>query len=85
MLLSSLIPSALGVLCTLFVSSTAIANTGSGSLDLYEELGSPVFRTPKNILFGVTLGGSSHASWVVRILNELAERGHNVTYAGTVS
>ncbi|KAI7849195.1 hypothetical protein BDC45DRAFT_449105 [Circinella umbellata] len=82
MLLLFLIYAAIGILCALFASGTTATNSSS-SLSLYEELGSPTFRTSKNILFGVTLGGSSHASWVVRILNELAERGHNVTYAGT--
>ncbi|KAI7874801.1 UDP-Glycosyltransferase/glycogen phosphorylase, partial [Lichtheimia hyalospora FSU 10163] len=38
---------------------------------------------PKNILFGITSGGSSHHSWVMRILDELDRRGHNVTYATT--
>ncbi|KAI9268202.1 hypothetical protein BDA99DRAFT_505187 [Phascolomyces articulosus] len=84
MLLSSLTLWVIGALCTLIPTSRAATSTGTtNSAGLYEELGGPSFRTPKNILFGVTLGGSSHASWVVRILNELADRGHNVSYAGT--
>jgi hypothetical protein len=35
---------------------------------------------PKNIGFFCALGGSSHTSWVLTILDELAERGHNVTF-----
>jgi hypothetical protein len=38
------------------------------------------FRTSKNILFGTVGGGSSHINWVLSILDELADRGHNVTY-----
>lgn len=44
------------------------------------------FRTlSKNILFSSTFGGSSHNNWVLRILDELHERGHNVAHATTVS
>ncbi|KAI9266801.1 hypothetical protein BDA99DRAFT_536209 [Phascolomyces articulosus] len=50
---------------------------------LYKELGHPTFRLSKNILFGVYSGGSSHCSWVGRILNELSLRGHDVTYAAS--
>ncbi|KAI8092895.1 uncharacterized protein BX664DRAFT_294266 [Halteromyces radiatus] len=45
-----------------------------------EEL-NPTFRTSKNILFACTVGGSTHANWVLAILNELETRGHNVTFA----
>ncbi|KAI9489792.1 hypothetical protein BDB00DRAFT_841429 [Zychaea mexicana] len=84
MLLPSLSQVVIGALCTLIPATAASGRSATGSpIGLYEELGPPAFRTPKNILFGVTLGGSSHASWVTRILNELSLRGHNVTYAGT--
>jgi hypothetical protein len=43
------------------------------------ELGEP-FRQPKNILFGSVGGGSSHINWVLSILDELANRGHNITF-----
>lgn len=44
------------------------------------------FRTlSKNILFSSTFGGSSHNNWVLRILDELHERGHNVVHATTVT
>lgn len=38
------------------------------------------FREPKNILFGNVGGGSSHINWVISILEELANRGHNITF-----
>jgi hypothetical protein len=38
------------------------------------------FREPKNIMFSVMMGGSSHAVWVLSILQELIERGHNATF-----
>ncbi|CAO3594837.1 unnamed protein product [Absidia cylindrospora] len=41
----------------------------------------PTYRTQKNILFACTLGGSSHANWVLAILNNLNQRGHDVTFA----
>ncbi|KAG0168304.1 hypothetical protein DFQ30_004951 [Apophysomyces sp. BC1015] len=34
------------------------------------------FRTPKKIVFAAVTGGSSHVNWVLSILDELAERGH---------
>ncbi|KAI8877854.1 glycosyltransferase family 1 protein [Backusella circina FSU 941] len=49
-----------------------------GSLDAFEL--KETFRTPKNILFGTVGGGSSHINWVLSILDELADRGHNITY-----
>jgi hypothetical protein len=35
---------------------------------------------PKNIGFFCAIGGSSHTTWVLTILDELADRGHNVTF-----
>lgn len=44
------------------------------------------FRTiPKNILFSSVGGGASHNSWIIRILDQLHKRGHNVFFASTVS
>lgn len=44
------------------------------------------FRTTsKNILFSSMGSGSSHNSWVIRILDQLHNRGHNVFFATTVS
>ncbi|KAI8996804.1 hypothetical protein BDB01DRAFT_712946 [Pilobolus umbonatus] len=40
----------------------------------------PNFRQPKNIMFTSFCGGSSHVTWVLQILNELHNRGHNITY-----
>jgi hypothetical protein len=39
----------------------------------------------KNIIFSATIGGSSHYNWVLEISDELARRGHNVTFISTVS
>ncbi|KAI7869634.1 hypothetical protein K492DRAFT_201138 [Lichtheimia hyalospora FSU 10163] len=40
------------------------------------------FRTtPKNILFSSVGGGASHSTWVIRILDQLHNRGHNVFFA----
>ncbi|KAI7905328.1 uncharacterized protein BX663DRAFT_469250 [Cokeromyces recurvatus] len=41
------------------------------------------FREPKNIMFASSFGGSSHATWVLSILDELYHRGHNITYVST--
>ncbi|KAG2179795.1 hypothetical protein INT43_003578, partial [Umbelopsis isabellina] len=38
------------------------------------------FRTPKNIGISVLAPGSSHTVWVLEIGQELARRGHNVTF-----
>ena len=43
------------------------------------------FRQPKNILFGSVGGGSTHINWVLFILDELADRGHNITFVTHVS
>jgi hypothetical protein len=43
------------------------------------------FREPKNIMFGSAGGGSSHINWVLSILEELANRGHNITFVTHVS
>ncbi|ORZ19023.1 hypothetical protein BCR42DRAFT_349809 [Absidia repens] len=40
----------------------------------------PTYTTPKNIAFGAFVPGSSHVTWVLRFLDELASRGHNVTF-----
>ncbi|ORZ19330.1 hypothetical protein BCR42DRAFT_409588 [Absidia repens] len=40
----------------------------------------PTFRSSKNIVFGAFVPGSSHTSWVLRFLDELASRGHNTTF-----
>lgn len=43
------------------------------------------FRQPKNILFGSVGGGSTHINWVLHVLDELANRGHNITFVTHVS
>lgn len=37
-------------------------------------------REPKNIMFSAMMGGSSHVLWVLSIVQELVERGHNATF-----
>ncbi|KAI8096884.1 uncharacterized protein BX664DRAFT_275256 [Halteromyces radiatus] len=37
------------------------------------------FRSTKNILFVANAPGSSHVTWVLRFLDELSARGHNIT------
>jgi hypothetical protein len=50
-----------------------------------EPIISQTFREPKNIAFAGGLSGSSHYTWVLSIMNELAERGHNTTFFTKVS
>lgn len=38
----------------------------------------------KNIVFGAFVPGSSHVNWVLRFLDELTLRGHNVTFVTVV-
>ncbi|KAI8878504.1 glycosyltransferase family 1 protein [Backusella circina FSU 941] len=38
------------------------------------------YNEPKNIGFAGFVGGSSHYTWVLTILDELKDRGHNVTF-----
>jgi hypothetical protein len=38
------------------------------------------YDQPKNIGFAGFVGGSSHYTWVLTILDELKDRGHNVTF-----
>lgn len=45
----------------------------------------PDFRTPKNIAFGSSGGGSSHHLWVFEILKELNIKGHNVSFYSRVT
>ncbi|KAI9468890.1 MAG: hypothetical protein EXX96DRAFT_589615 [Benjaminiella poitrasii] len=40
-------------------------------------------REAKNIMFSSNLGGSSHVNWVLLILDELYQRGHNITFVTT--
>ncbi|KAI7874875.1 UDP-Glycosyltransferase/glycogen phosphorylase, partial [Lichtheimia hyalospora FSU 10163] len=39
--------------------------------------------SPKNILFSSVMGGASHNAWVIRVLDQLHNRGHNVFFATT--
>ncbi|KAF7727162.1 hypothetical protein EC973_007937 [Apophysomyces ossiformis] len=38
------------------------------------------FHEPKNIVFAGLLGESSHVGWVLMIMDELAKRGHRITF-----
>lgn len=40
----------------------------------------PRFWTPKNIYISVLVPGASHTTWVLQIGQELAARGHNVSF-----
>lgn len=78
----------------LLVTATllAVANSSEHQVisnlnDIMQEL-DPLTRyqsSPKNIMFGVNMGASSHHSWVMRVLDELDRRGHKITYATTAS
>lgn len=38
----------------------------------------------KNIAFNAFMGGSSHHTWVLSIMDSLGQRGHNMSYLTTV-
>jgi hypothetical protein len=42
------------------------------------------FREPKKMGFAGAIGGSSHFNWVLSIMDELADRGHNITFFAKV-
>lgn len=71
----------------LAVANSSEQNIARGLNDIMQEL-DPLTHfqsTPKNIMFGANMGGSSHHSWVMRVLDELDRRGHKITYATTAS
>ncbi|CAO3684199.1 unnamed protein product [Rhizopus stolonifer] len=41
----------------------------------------PTYHEPKNILFGCDIGGSSHVTWVLAILEEMTARGHQTFFS----
>ncbi|KAG1401656.1 hypothetical protein G6F60_006242 [Rhizopus arrhizus] len=68
----------LSILSFALLTAASYINLGSAQenvLDLVQ-----TFREPKNILFSVNMGGSSHSVWVLSILEELAARGHHTKY-----
>jgi hypothetical protein len=68
----------LSTLSFALLTAASYINLGSAQenvLDLVQ-----TFREPKNILFSVNMGGSSHVLWVLSILEELAARGHHVKF-----
>ncbi|KAG1153237.1 hypothetical protein G6F46_006623 [Rhizopus delemar] len=68
----------LSTLSFALLTAASYINLGSAQenvLDLVQ-----TFREPKNILFSVNMGGSSHIVWVLSILEELAARGHHVKF-----
>ncbi|KAI9496739.1 hypothetical protein BDB00DRAFT_808570 [Zychaea mexicana] len=81
-ILYPLFKAALTVVTALSFLNAAVVGS---HLSIYNELGAPTFRSPRNVLFAVVAGGSSHTSWVAQILNELSKRGHSITFASTGS
>ncbi|KAG1278110.1 hypothetical protein G6F66_012138 [Rhizopus arrhizus] len=68
----------LSTLSFALLTAASYINLGSAQeniLDLVQ-----TFREPKNILFSVSMGGSSHSVWVLSILEELAARGHHAKF-----
>lgn len=65
----------------LFVLSSLLFTLGfvSGSFHL-----DPTYQTSKHIAFVCLVPGSSHITWVLRFLDELASRGHNITFVTVV-
>ncbi|OAD65422.1 glycosyltransferase family 1 protein [Phycomyces blakesleeanus NRRL 1555(-)] len=63
------------ILLSFIVPTRSIDNPNPNTLELVED-----FRVSKNIVFSCQAGGSSHINWVLLILEELATRGHNITY-----
>lgn len=75
---------ALSFLLVLLIAVSTYAESGLKQAS-YGGDGAKFRTTPKNILFSSAGGGASHNSWVIRILDQLHKRGHNVFYASTVS
>lgn len=71
-------PLALLIPSCVFLHSHASCNTDQ----VTEALQS--FRQPKNIAFNVFGGGSSHANWVLSIVEELSMRGHSTLFVTKV-
>ncbi|CAO3700081.1 hypothetical protein G6F70_001031 [Rhizopus microsporus] len=63
------------ILALFTVASHLTVGSTQGTFDLIAN-----FREPKNILFACNIGGSSHIVWVLEILEELAARGHHVSF-----
>ncbi|KAI8884523.1 glycosyltransferase family 1 protein [Backusella circina FSU 941] len=63
----------------LFLSVLLLSNFSTAEGDNLLSLTETYFQ-PKNIGFVCAIGGSSHTTWVLTILDELADRGHNVTF-----
>ncbi|KAL9536714.1 hypothetical protein MBANPS3_012426 [Mucor bainieri] len=79
----------LGALVTLFGSFIVLAEPSLNqpvfdAPSIQEDL-IETFREPKNILFSSSFGGSSHVNWVLTILDELSQRGHNITFVTTAT
>lgn len=68
------------ILALFTVASHLTVGSTQGTFDLIAN-----FREPKNILFACNIGGSSHIVWVLEILEELAARGHHVSFYTRVS
>lgn len=66
--------------CTNFIFLSLICVTAN-AIELQ-----PTFRQDnyKHIAFSASIGGSSHHHWVLSIMDNLAQRGHNLSYLTTV-
>ncbi|KAK4510665.1 Phosphatidylinositol-4-phosphate 5-kinase [Mucor velutinosus] len=62
--------------CLMAVSLVACALNQEGASNATLQ----TFRQPKKIAFSVFSGGSSHANWVLSIIEELSKRGHITTF-----
>ncbi|KAF1798556.1 hypothetical protein FB192DRAFT_1475545 [Mucor lusitanicus] len=82
MLLSTAVSFALTAsLVVCFSSSTLLDTATSDPAYFYLDEQDVTFdRQSKNIVIATSIGGSSHAKWVLEIGKELAGRGHNITY-----
>lgn len=76
-------PIALILFITLLFVQPSIALTSGTPLEQQQLF--PTYSSPKSILFACTIGGSSHANWVLAILNDLKHRGHQITFATKVN
>lgn len=76
---------ALPFLLVLLIAASTYAESGLKEASHGGGGGADFRTTPKNILFSSVGGGASHNSWIIRILDQLHKRGHNVFFASTVS
>lgn len=73
------VPISICLLLILFIQKGLLLTTATTPIEIVEN-----YRTSKNILFIANVGGSTHVNWVLYILKELEQRGHNVTFVTKV-